>query len=713
MSYPTPEFQLTAKTGRRLSLSHSAMESFDVPANPDSACVAKWWYGYVERIRGPQKEATYVGGRVHDFAEKYLLGKGTLDELEVSVEGGKRWRRILEPGLEYAPDPTAVYGGLWGVETRLDLIACGPLPMKGAIDFHTTDLNFHLKPTSTHVIGDWKTTGHREWRWSKTPESLATFNQPLLYAKGLVLSGKWEYAPPTVSFQHINLCTKGLPQAMEVWAHDVPWERVEENWEHAVEVATKMAEVRTGIEKVEDLEFNTRACSAYGGCEYAEICPMSPQNRKTQTLYTGEVPMASQEQLARQKALQERFGVKTTEAAAVTPAPEPPARKADQASGEDQLDKLLNDLLDKNGTFPLAVGMALASSVKASFTDAVSRLKLATNAETRTVSRREAEPAKPEAPTVEPGITIADAEALAKKVGVRLTDIAKASGLVPKLGMLLPPEFSGTASEAVRIYRPDSEEAALADALDEVDPPAPEPAAPEKAEGVVSLRPMDDFDEDVRKAAWALFEADLDPESDEGKEAAKAAAGWGRASKKRMEQVKEALAYIDNAPEEDLWVVPIEAEEMPTDTELAEDIDDGLEAPAPPVEEVVDFADPPVEEVVDFADLKEAAKDDQTAATRFVYVDAIPWDAPYQNFYDWITPFEDEVAEREGVNHVGIIDYGKGPKLVASLVMAVLHRDGADALPVHLVIDSSHPCATDVIPVLRRLKTTIFIKGVR
>jgi hypothetical protein len=221
----------------------------------------------------------------------------------------------------------------WGVEDWLEM-PCGPLPFVGKVDFYNKDLC---------VIGDWKTTGFKDFRYSKTPTALASHGQPLAYAYALFN----DEPPASLSFQHINLLTKGRPDAMEVWAYEVPWSAVAANWETVKTTAVQMAAVAVNHQSADTVTPNQGACKKFGGCPHAEYCLASPKNRNlTTNLSKGEPTMGNNpgtnERLA---ALRATLGVSTD-----TPSPPPPTppkkktEEGDLASAVEKAGQVLNAL---------------------------------------------------------------------------------------------------------------------------------------------------------------------------------------------------------------------------------------------------------------------------------------------------------------------------------------------------------------------------------
>jgi len=249
-----------AANGKPLRISVSAADTFE-------DCPRKWFYSYYLRLDRPPSQSLIVGNAVHDKAEKYLKGELSPEDCD------DRWWRTLEPGLEFLPDDHSLGQGMpgWTVENWLKGM-CGPLAFSGKVDFWKYQ-------DGQLTVSDWKTTGDPSWRWAKTPSKLAALRQPLVYSSYLAQDYLAGQDITRLEFQHIYLSTKGEPKAMDVWAHDVSWSAVTDARGALEEMASEMAFLAEGSPEAEDITPNMKACRKFGGCEWADRCPASPQNR--------------------------------------------------------------------------------------------------------------------------------------------------------------------------------------------------------------------------------------------------------------------------------------------------------------------------------------------------------------------------------------------------------------------------------------------------
>lgn len=266
--------------GGRLNHSHSAAETLDL-------CQRKWWYGYVARLETPSSPAAEFGSVCHQILEDMCHAGAEWEDVarRAQEETPNHWRvlKATFPNLPWVrlegfqPWPMPPH---WNSETRIDVDAHG-LPFKGFIDLWT----YHLIPAidpdrKSLVISDLKVSGNPE-RWGKDADQLARFGQPLKYGYGICK--QLDIDVDVVYAEHIYAKRTGRAKSFVVNARTgdrlgIPWESVENHWHTTV---AKDTESMLRLHKVEDPEqvpANERACGAFGGCEYASICPNHPDN---------------------------------------------------------------------------------------------------------------------------------------------------------------------------------------------------------------------------------------------------------------------------------------------------------------------------------------------------------------------------------------------------------------------------------------------------
>jgi hypothetical protein len=454
------------KKGTELTISASGIDTFN-------DCKRKWWYGYVERIRGPKSPAAERGDKIHDLAERIL--KGEADPATLEGEDAM-WFRFLEPGLQYAPSPEEVASGTWGVEDWVKEPA-GPLTFVGKVDFYRRPET--ALDSEDCIIGDWKTTSNKQWRWSKTPAQLAAHIQPHVYAYAL----HKDDPPATVRFQHVNLQSVGKPDAMEVWANGVPWQDILDTWDEVVRTSEQMASLATSNDDALDITPNTKACKKYGGCPHAEYCPASPANRVTPNIPQVELPTMpiNEELAAKQAAIRAKLGLSKASAPVISPAPKPETPPAPPAPEVDPVARAIENVtkvLASMGSVPANVLTGLTHPHTSEVVEALGLVKTG-----------DAWSAK--APTVF-GTPVKDVDTIPAD--------AKAVA-----GILVPKDFGGTVAEAIAQWGTPEQQAASA-VLEEVDPTAGLPTVTEVlADPTPVYLNQQSHDLDTRKAARSIL----------------------------------------------------------------------------------------------------------------------------------------------------------------------------------------------------------------
>jgi hypothetical protein len=676
------------KKGTELTISASGIDTF-------TDCKRKWWYGYVERIRGPKSPAAERGDKIHDLAERIL--KGEADPATLEGEDAT-WFRFLEPGLQYAPSPEEVASGTWGVEDWVKEPA-GPLTFVGKVDFYTKPLGGHTLPP---IVGDWKTTSNKQWRWSKTPAQLAAHIQPHVYAYAL----HKDDPPATVRFQHVNLQSVGKPDAMEVWAPSVPWQDILDTWDEVVRTSEQMASLATSNDDALDITPNTKACKKYGGCPHAEYCPASPANRVTPNIPQVELPTMpiNEELAAKQAAIRAKLGLSKASAPAISPAPKPEPPPAPPAPEVDPVARAIENVtkvLASMGSVPANV---LTGLTHPHTSEVVEALGLVKTGDAWSVK----------APTVF-GTPVKDVDTVPSD--------AKAVA-----GILVPKDFGGTVAEAIAQWGTPEQQAASA-VLEEVDPTAGLPTVTEVlADPTPVYLNQQSHDLDTRKAARSILTViNTEGSIDKGDtlDLIRAETSWKRTSKARLQDVADCASemagrrvVVDNGAFS--WAettpAPTPAEVIERQVEEAK-VEAPVEpAPAPVVEapvsieaQLVEVEPPAPAPVVE----PEPAPVVEAPRSVVVYVNCRPIHGEVEDFAAWIAEAEDLVAREEGVAYYGLVPYAQGPKLVAAKLRNLIQRQGLAGLPEHLVVDSFHPVAPDAIAILSATPGVTIVKAFR
>ena len=272
--------ELCNMQGGRLNHSHSAAETLDL-------CQRKWWYSYVARLETPSSPAAEFGSICHQILEDMCHAGADWEVVarRAQEETPNHWRvlKATFPNLPWVrlegfqPWPMPPH---WNSETRIDVDAHG-LPFKGFIDLWT----YHLIPAidpdrKSLVISDLKVSGNPE-RWGKDADQLARFGQPLKYGYGICK--QLDIDVDVVYAEHIYAKRTGRAKSFVVNARTgdclgIPWESVENHWHSTVARDTKSMLRLHAVTDPEKVPADERGCRAFGGCEYASICPNHPDN---------------------------------------------------------------------------------------------------------------------------------------------------------------------------------------------------------------------------------------------------------------------------------------------------------------------------------------------------------------------------------------------------------------------------------------------------
>lgn len=254
-------------------------------------CSRKW---HIERFSGlPRPEpspAMLLGTKVHELLEGYL------ETGELSEDG--RASDIAREGLPLLPQPGKAH-----VEGRIEVDYVNMRPsLVGFVDVYIPPE--HTEDGIPEVI-DHKTTS--AWKWAKTEEQLRSDMQMIPYAAWALEVSRCD----KVRISHVQYLTKGAPEARKV-SVVLTMQEVLAEWTGLVALAKTMRET-ANIESAKDVEGNTNACGAFGGCPYQDICGALTKTKEAPFKNMGLVPANMnkenkmsklQELLARKRAAQ-------------------------------------------------------------------------------------------------------------------------------------------------------------------------------------------------------------------------------------------------------------------------------------------------------------------------------------------------------------------------------------------------------------------------
>lgn len=281
-------------------------------------CRRKWALRYIAGL--PDKSTAYanLGKYIHTVLEQYLkdgsLPRGQGIAVTVTKPNGKEVdythddiMDIILPGIKHLPTPGS------HIETELkfsmDLGELGEIV--GYIDFLV-----ELDP----LVGDHKTTSNL--KWAHTKESLVEDVQCVIYAVYVLeKTGAYSVTCRWVYYQ----TTKPRGRKVEV---DLTAEELQAPWAAVIQDIREMDAIRRSGIPADQVDYDSRACGAYGGCPYAgTACKLTTQEilgsyRK--------MPMSMKERLEAMKAKQAaQAPAAPAPAAPAAPAPAAPAPAAE------------------------------------------------------------------------------------------------------------------------------------------------------------------------------------------------------------------------------------------------------------------------------------------------------------------------------------------------------------------------------------------------
>lgn len=227
-------------------------------------CQRYWYFGWIDKIKGPTTPAMQRGTDIHDEVEHYLKNG--------AVRTSKRY---TEKKLDYAPYVNALIPHLPEplhpdliVEQRIQL-ECGPgLPWwLGFIDIGFSGYKILQ-------IRDLKSTS--DFRYAKTEKELLENIQLMSYAKWVYEQG---HTGP-IDLGHIYIKTekkivRPKPKT-KVVAIEVSQGHVEDVWNREMATVAEMVDAAC-VSSAHDLPPTTSACGMYGGCPHREQCGITPE----------------------------------------------------------------------------------------------------------------------------------------------------------------------------------------------------------------------------------------------------------------------------------------------------------------------------------------------------------------------------------------------------------------------------------------------------
>lgn len=245
----SPDSLPSVVNGELLRTSVSQVTTFDL-------CPRKWWYDKVAKLPRKTGAAQNLGTEIHAQIEHYLTtGEDVLGTIAAS---GKEFLPAPSPDLlieaPLANPEMMSHGVLW----------------RGFVDC--------VVPGAVPEVIDWKTSSSIE-RYAKIEDQLRSDVQTTTYAEWITRKF------PKVDQVRVSLVyfqTKGARRSEKV-STTLDLTVIREVWQKTEQkIAAKKLVARESDPN--DVEGNTEACTAYGGCDFAAVCPLSPSRRFSMSL---------------------------------------------------------------------------------------------------------------------------------------------------------------------------------------------------------------------------------------------------------------------------------------------------------------------------------------------------------------------------------------------------------------------------------------------
>jgi hypothetical protein len=213
-------------------------------------CPRKFGFDYIDQVPRRHTAATEFGEKTHEQLEKYL-STGKVDQTEHG--------RLALTGTHLLPPPN-----LQGME------------LEKFFEFDLQNVPFHgTKDVQIHAsnyiaVFDHKTTA--AWRWIMSEEDLRHDPQVLIYAMDSVLK---------TGIQACWICwtyfkKRGKYEARQI-AFTMTADEILNSIQPHIKTAHEIIKLSMGAKEANDLPYNANSCSAYGGCQYSEICNLSQE----------------------------------------------------------------------------------------------------------------------------------------------------------------------------------------------------------------------------------------------------------------------------------------------------------------------------------------------------------------------------------------------------------------------------------------------------
>ena len=608
-------------------------------------CQSRWHWNKIMGLETPTSKAMELGTEKHAELEEY---EKTGDPSGLS----SITRPIVETGwLGDLPLEESQ------IERRLDL-KTPFVPIVGYID---------LEDQAERMITDHKTLS--AWKYQKQEAELRNDPQAIVYLKDAL--NRWGGTEP-IRFRHIYYMTKGRPGVRQTIVELEP-EEIEKKFQQILQVMEEMHTLSTA--NPADVPINEGACGDYGGCPFRADCQGCGKLGAFSGLYSNQ---DKNENKNKEKTMSSYFEIlKARKAAQQAETSAPPAETQSEVVvpfGAEVSPKKgtvkTSTINPPDGTpvdeIPAPPAETPAPPAETEVTQRKSRGALKYNGElVSTMSKADLSAVWKELAKSNSGELEWDGESKATRKTIQNDVIAMLTG-----GVAESPQPDSTPKKASSYW--DEQSKAMSRQVGpgritsvEVDsdgnPVEEEPKTPEATNEVVLDSPLEValLMNQQMKATIAEYEKELD------------------SCHKRIAAVTKAHDAKAAEIEAMMLEGPRDGDQEKLDSHLFDQVEQ-LEK-----------------------ELEEAKKKmdgfDQSRCT--LYIGCHPMSRTCMYIDEIIEPIQSQVAEHAQLPHYNLLEYGEGPKRVASVLRAQL-MNGNLALPLELVCEKFGPCADAVLEVL-------------
>jgi CRISPR/Cas system-associated exonuclease Cas4 (RecB family) len=222
-------------------------------------CPRKWAWRKIAGIEVEPKASTQLGKDMHAQLETWLRDAKPLD---LTTEAGQ----IAMSGLHHLPTP-----GTPGMEIekefRLEIFNHVIIGFK---DFEILDRWFDNRRIP--LVSDHKST--KDFRWSKSVDDLRTDFQACIYAAEAMIRANTQECDLQWTYYKTTGSRASQPVRLRVTRDSVT-----PTLERAKKLCDDMALIHRSGVQAHEVPINPTACEAFGGCEYQNLCNLTPQER--------------------------------------------------------------------------------------------------------------------------------------------------------------------------------------------------------------------------------------------------------------------------------------------------------------------------------------------------------------------------------------------------------------------------------------------------